>query len=90
MPGEERKFKRRRIVAFIPICRCEREAVASHALVTGIPAIGVVVSSVTEVSVGEGRGLAVGSEAFVAVGDGIEEGVAVSEMEVGETGTVVG
>jgi len=90
MPGEDRKFKRRRIVAFIPVCNCEREAAVSHALVTGIHARGVAVGSITEVSVGEGRGVAVGSDVLVAVGEGIVEEVAVSRIEVDEVGAVVG
>ena len=32
IPGEERKFRRRRIVAFLPACKREREAASSHAV----------------------------------------------------------
>ena len=85
IPGDERKFKRRRIVAFIPACRREREVAASQAVV---PAMGVAVGSTRGVPVGEGRAVAPGSEAFVAVGDGSESAVTVSEVEVGEAGAV--
>jgi len=35
MPGEERKFKRRRIVASVPTCKRERDVAASHASALG-------------------------------------------------------
>ena len=66
IPGEERKFKRRRIVAFIPFCKREREDATSHTDATGVPVIGVDVKVAGIV----GRELAVDSEAFVMVGEG--------------------
>ena len=71
MPDEERKFKRRSIVAFIPTCKRDREPAASHAsIVAGIPATGVAVrNSLLGVIVGEGRSVAVKAE--VLVGGGI-------------------
>jgi hypothetical protein len=78
MPGEKRKFKRRRIVAFSPTCKRERELAASHtSSVAGIAAIGVAVNSLTGVTVGEGRGVRVVAEVlaersvFAPVGEDI-------------------
>lgn len=90
MPGEERKFKRRRIVAFAPARKRERDRTVSQAVVAGAPARGVVVTSTAGVSVGMGRGVAVGSAMSVTVGEGSGEAVAVSGGDVGETGTTVG
>lgn len=91
MPGEERKFKRRRIVAFVPTCRRERELAASHtASAEGICTIGVAVDWIPGVAVGEGRGVTVRAEVFVPVGDGIGTGVPVSGREVGDAGAIVG
>ena len=60
MPGDERKFKRRRIVAFMPTCKRERELGASHtSALEGMAGTGVAVNSLTGVTVGEGRGVAV-------------------------------
>ncbi len=77
MPGEERKFKRRRIVAFVPTCKREREVAALQTSAADVPAGGVVASG-AGVAVGKGRGVAVGLEALVAVG----EVIAVNDGEV--------
>jgi hypothetical protein len=69
IPGEERKFKRRRIVALVPGFKCEREAAVSHA-----EGAGVDVEAEGVVAVGEGRGA--GAIRFVSVGEGT--GVTVS------------
>ena len=55
MPGEERKFKRRRIVAFPPNCKRDLGSATSHAsLDGGVSTTGVVVTvaSTTGVAVG--------------------------------------
>jgi len=70
MPGEERKFKRRRMVAFIPPCNREREEADSHADATAVPGIGVGGEEVAGVADGDGRGVAVDSGTFVTVGEG--------------------
>jgi hypothetical protein len=70
MPGDERKFKRRRMIAFLPFCKREREEAKSQAEATGVPVIGVEVKDVAGVAGSVGRELAVDSEAFVIVGDG--------------------
>lgn len=88
IPGEERKFRRRRIVALIPVCRRERETAASQAVTAGVSSIGVVVESTTAttvsvdicnagvvvglVSVGEGVAAAAGASVPVFVGEGGE------------------
>ena len=69
MPGEERKFKRRKIVALIPACNRECDEAASHAVAAGVPEIGVEVDD-TGVVEGDGRGVAVGAEISVVVGEG--------------------
>ena len=81
MPGEERKFNRRTMVAFVPTCKRERESAASHA-------DAIDVESDSKVVVGEARRVGVGSAGCVSVGDGVCEGG--SEMDVGEAGTGVG
>lgn len=71
IPGEERKFRRRRIVAVVPACRRERESAASQAVFEeGAPSPGVEVGSIPGAVVGEGRGVAFNGSGFVAVGDG--------------------
>jgi hypothetical protein len=75
MPGEERKFKRRRMVAFTPVCRRERDAADSHTVIAGASAIGVEVGSAIGVSVGDGRGVSVGGAMVVSGGE--ERGVSV-------------
>ena len=55
MPGEERKFKRRRIVALPPTCKRVRDSATSHAsLAGGFSTTGVVVAvaSTTGAAVG--------------------------------------
>jgi hypothetical protein len=106
MPGEERKFKRLTIVAFIPSCRREREEADSHAEATGVSAAGVcvpvevgaavAVGSVGVVAIGEGRGVAVGSEslcvatAFVIADDAGGAVTAGGAKDVLDAGTVIG
>lgn len=91
MPGEERKFRRRRIVACIPGCKRERDAAASQAaLVEGVAAVEVGAGLITGVLVGAGRAVAVGASGLVAIGEG--RGVAVGEpgcVSVGEGKEVV-
>ncbi len=89
MPGEERKFKRRRTVALFPTCKWEREVTASHADREAF-VVGVGVASAVAVAVGDGVGVAVGSGTWALVGAGVGEAVAVGRRGVGETGAVVG
>ena len=66
IPGDERKFKRRRIVAFIPTFKREREPAASHtSKLDGMARLGVAVNSITGVTVKEGRGVAIIVEVLV-------------------------
>lgn len=88
MPGEERKFKRRRMTAFVPTCKREREPAASHTDTDGVCARGVADGSTTEISVGVAA--SVSSDGIVSVGAGSGDGVAVRARGVGETGAVVG
>jgi len=88
IPADERKFNRRRIVAFLPVCTRERAVAASQTSATeGTPAIGVPVDSITGESVGEGRGAGVsegatvGGGVFVPIADGIEFAASVSVMD---------
>lgn len=77
MPGDERKFKRRRIVAFMPTCNRDRELAASHTSIAGgIAVLGAVVDSPTGVAVESG--MAVGGGLFVRVGEEIGIAVAVA------------
>jgi hypothetical protein len=91
IPGEERKFKRRRIVAVIPGSKRERDAAVSQALRRAIvpsPVTGV--DSITGVSVGAGTGVSVSEFAFVAVGEGRGVAVIVSGLvAVGDDGASV-
>ena len=82
MPGDERKFKRRRMVAFIPTCNCDREIASQTSASDGISTIGVGNGSGTGDSVGGGSGEGVGGCVAVAVGDGNGSGVAVDGMDV--------
>jgi hypothetical protein len=87
IPGEERKFKRRTIVAFIPFCKREREEAASQAGATAPPATGVEVEDGVGVAVEAGRGVGV----FVTVGEGIRVLVVVGAEAfpaIGEEGAV--
>jgi len=70
MPGEERKFKRRRIVAFIPGCKRECDEADSQADATGVAMVGVDVEAVAGVAVGDGSGVGVGSGTIITVGKG--------------------
>lgn len=79
MPGEARKFKRRRIVALIPFCKREREDADSHADATAVAAIGVGGEEVTGVVDGDGSAVAVDSGRFVTVGEGTDTLTAVRE-----------
>src|SRR5215216_2546759 len=66
MPGDERKFKRRRIVASIPTCKRDREPAALHtSIVAGIAAMGVVIGSLISVAVELGRGVGVSEDTTV-------------------------
>lgn len=95
IPGEERKFKRRRIVAFIPFCRRERTEADSQAEATGTAVVGVEVEVVAGVATAEGRGVAVGggrgvlvvSITIVSVGEGPDGTVGVDVL-IGEEATV--
>ena len=85
MPGEERKFRRRRIVAFMPTCRREREVAASQAFVVDdVPGVGVGVDSTRGVSPGLKKGIGVAVAAFAAgaVGVAVPSGV----VDGGEAG----
>src|SRR5687767_10147161 len=71
MPGDERKFKRLTIVAFIPACNFELDAATSHAALAGCTVcVGAGLDSIAGVPVGVGRGVAVGAAESVAVGEG--------------------
>ena len=71
MPGEERKFRRRRIVALLPVCRRERSVAAWQAVRAAGPAsTGVAVGSTMTVAVGEGNGVGVAASWLVAVSEG--------------------
>jgi hypothetical protein len=78
MPGEERKFKRRRILAFVPVCKRERAEAASQAVIVDVlSSTGGEVDSLTGVPVGVAISVCevVGVAGFVAVGKGSEVGV---------------
>jgi hypothetical protein len=87
MPGEERKFRRRRMVALFPTCKREREVAALHT-VTGISASGVAVASTVGVAVGEEMRVGLGSAMSVAVGEGLGDAVGGGGVE--EAGSTVG
>lgn len=79
MPGEERKFRRRRIVAFVPACNRERDSAASQvSALEGVSAICVAVGSLTGVPVDVGVNICVGEGCTEAVGEGSENGVEVT------------
>ena len=83
MPAEERKFRRRSIVAFPPTCNRELESAASHTAVSdGISTTGVTVDRIAGVAVGKGRAVKVGAGMFVPVGDGMKTASAVNLPEV--------
>ena len=82
MPGEERKFKRRRMTAFVPAFRREREVAASQAEETG--ADGEVK---TGVAVAEGRGVREAFTILVTLSGWVGAGVEADEIEVGDAGT---
>jgi hypothetical protein len=89
MPGEERKFRRRRIVAFPPGCKRERDLAESQAvIVDGVSPRGVDDGSSTGVPVGVGSGVAVCVSEWVAVGEG--RGVAVSSSKLVAVGEGIG
>ena len=70
MPGDERKFNCRTMVAFIPTCNCERE-MASHIFCSeGISTMGVGSVSGTGDSVADGMGVGVNVGRFVDEGLG--------------------
>lgn len=81
IPGEERKFKRRRIVAFVPVRKRERELAASQALsTTGGPITEVGVASIAGVAAGDGMGAGEGVSVLMAIGEA--SGVAVSGSSI--------
>ena len=64
IPGDERKFNRRIIVASLPTCNCERAVASSHALALGSAcAVAVIVGP------GSGVLVAVETDVLVALGD---------------------
>ena len=76
MPGDERKFRRRRIVASLPMCKRAREvAVSQTSASDGAPGTGVAVVSRAGDIVGERRG------ARVSVGKMVGGGVFVIVVE---------
>ena len=87
MPGEERKFKRRRILAFAPTCNCEREMALHRVVSAGISTMGVGNDSGTGNKVGDGMIVDVAVGAIV--GDDVGATVSVSGMDVEEAETTV-
>ncbi len=91
MPGEERKFKRRKMTAISPIFNCERARAALQATASDAAVPGVVGAWGAGVAVGRGRGVAVGSARLDSVGEGTGNAVAVEGGEVEEgRGVAVG
>jgi hypothetical protein len=92
IPGEERKFKRCRIMAFVPVCKRERELAASHALsISGDPITGVGVASIAGFAAGDGRGAGEGVFVLIAVGEASAVATSGSSIvEVGEDRGPVG
>ena len=80
MPAEERKFKRRRIVALLPVCKRDRDEAESHAETTNVPAMGREVEDGNTVAVELARAVAVGSGTFVIVGETREGPVDIAEL----------
>jgi len=81
IPGEERKFKRRRIVAVIPGFKRERDAATSQALrMAGVPSLVAGVDSIAGVPIRSGTGESVSEFASVAVGEGRGLAVTVSGL----------
>jgi len=56
-------------MTFIPACKRERDEAVSQAEGAGVSAPGVAVEEAAVIA-GDGRGVAVGTERFVAVGEG--------------------
>ena len=83
MPGDERKFNRRRMVARIPTCKRARENAAQTSVSDGISIIGVGNVSTTGGKVGEGVAMSDGGD---GVGDdaGVA-GVLFDEDAVGDS-----
>ena len=82
MPGDERKFKRRRIFALPPTCNRERDIAASHtSTFEGVSTICVAVGSLTGVPVDVGGDICVGEGSTEAVAEGSENGVEVPVPE---------
>ena len=87
IPGEERKFRRRRIVAVLPACSRECELAASQAVkvvAVSVSSTGAGVGSISGVAVGEARGVALNGSEFVAVGDGEDSVGSGSMVSVGD------
>ena len=89
IPGDERKFKRCRMTAFMPTFSCEREA-AGQVSPGGLLTTGVTVG----VRVGVSVPTAVGVSVAEIVADGVNVGVGGTDVAVGVadgvTGTFVG
>ena len=80
MPGEERKFKRRRMIAFPPTRRRERVIAVSHISTgDGIFATAVIVGSIP---IAGGVGVDVGETWPIAVGEELGSGIAVGVGEI--------
>src|SRR5262245_3859910 len=99
MPGEERKFNRRRIVARIPTCRRARENAAQTSGSDGISTIGVGNVSATGGRVGEAVTVGVKVSGACAVSEAVRvsvvgtlagEGVSVGAAEVAVSDAGVG
>ena len=92
MPGEERKFRRRSIVAFIPTCNREREVAALHtSVLDGISAVDVGNGSGIGDTVVVGIDVEGSASVGVTVGDGMKTAVAVKSLAVDvPVGDVIG
>src|SRR5215510_3964729 len=85
MPGEERKFSWRWMIACMPTCNCEWAITSQAAGSAGISTIGVGNVSGTGVSTSDGEGVGVRVGTGVSVGDGRDVEVRVgSEVSVGK------
>ena len=70
-PGEERRFKGRRIVARIPACSREDETVSQAFVSAGVCVAGTAVDSGTGEAVGDGTIVSVDVGGGVSVGAGV-------------------
>ena len=85
IPGEERKFNRRRIVARIPTSNRAREKAAHTSVFEGISIIGVGNVSATGGKVGEGVAILLEGD-----GVGVDVSVSIAEITVGDGDSVGG